>query len=721
MDETNEVEALVVVYDKAVAEMDANDPNLGRVGIVAVRDAVLASLAARGGTLSEKDFRRMESRFRVPEDFDALREHSTAQGATNAALQQRVTELEKDAHDIAVTAEESEKARLAAVARAEKAEEELAAAAEALDEDGAESQEDDSVAARIAALAEDRQEEKARAERAEARAEQAERELEKAKQFHTAEHRDRKAAESALVTLRLAVAALLAEVPKLPMPDGLSGDEESGEHDEDCALCQWEAIQAMADEAASTTATERADAAEAAMSALLRDVDSVLSGPLAWMTGPESDWADGEVGVGHKFRGQAHEAIAMLEAAKSGVGPSTICARCGQRRAEHIRRHHGTGPKGTVWYCRGPTEHPFEPATPAEHPDTVALRAIRGRAEDVKAMANIIGLMRNLHPDTTAKAISAHVQGDSGPSGGGEPTREEMEAALGAKAEAFAYGGTIRRCIDCRAPVFGGPTRGASCATAAPPFPGLAASSPSGGGERKRSGRWMSCHYARHRGFLCDLTARDPYDTCDACRPLRPAPTPPGLAACVPVEATEADADMKEVLAMTDEQVDAELRAGGVDVEAFAERTLKHVAALKAWAQHPASTEAEDWAKAGDEAVMRLLRDECAFVTERINAAKIVRESLTRLKQAHQRASEERDELRTMHSQVCDVAIQHQRDRDAASEEMRERCAKVADDAMHEAEEMLQAGSHRAGELAAEAECAEEIRDAIRLLPLNPG
>jgi hypothetical protein len=382
MDETNEVEALEKVY------REAQYNGSHEAGLIAVRDAVLASLAARGGTLSADSLREVLEPVRAerPQTVVAIRQHLSAQGATNAALQQRVT---------ALVSERDEWKQRAAQAEREY---------RLMEADW------DDLAGRCAG------------------AEQGERE-----QKHRAI-----SAESALVTLRLAVAALLAEVPKLPMPDGLSGDEESGEHDEDCALCQWEAIQAMADEAASTTATE-------------------------------------------------------------------------------------------------------------------------------------------------------------------------------------------------------------------------------------------------------------------------------------------ADADMKEVLAMTDEQVDAELRAGGVDVEAFAERTLKHVAALKAWAQHPASTEAEDWAKAGDEAVMRLLRDECAFVTERINAAKIVRESLTRLKQAHQRASEERDELRTMHSQVCDVAIQHQRDRDAASEEMRERCAKVADDAMHEAEEMLQAGSHRAGELAAEAECAEEIRDAIRLLPLNPG
>ena len=43
-----------------------------------------------------------------------------------------------------------------------------------------------------------------------------------------------------------------------------------------------------------------------------------------------------------------------------------------------------------------------------------------------------------------------------------EPTREEMEIALGVSDEAF-LGGTIRRCIDCREPVFGGPTRCTLC------------------------------------------------------------------------------------------------------------------------------------------------------------------------------------------------------------------------------------------------------------------
>lgn len=44
-----------------------------------------------------------------------------------------------------------------------------------------------------------------------------------------------------------------------------------------------------------------------------------------------------------------------------------------------------------------------------------------------------------------------------------EPTRDEMEAALGDKDEAF-LGGTVRRCIDCRTPIFGGPTRCLRCA-----------------------------------------------------------------------------------------------------------------------------------------------------------------------------------------------------------------------------------------------------------------
>jgi hypothetical protein len=43
-------------------------------------------------------------------------------------------------------------------------------------------------------------------------------------------------------------------------------------------------------------------------------------------------------------------------------------------------------------------------------------------------------------------------------------TASEMEMALGSKDETFAYGGTIRRCIDCNRPVFGGPTRCNTCA-----------------------------------------------------------------------------------------------------------------------------------------------------------------------------------------------------------------------------------------------------------------
>lgn len=61
---------------------------------------------------------------------------------------------------------------------------------------------------------------------------------------------------------------LLAAVQRLPKPSGHSGDEEAGEHDEDCELCQWEALQAMAEEAnfAPTPAPDwqaRATAAEA--------------------------------------------------------------------------------------------------------------------------------------------------------------------------------------------------------------------------------------------------------------------------------------------------------------------------------------------------------------------------------------------------------------------------------------------------------------------------
>lgn len=49
----------------------------------------------------------------------------------------------------------------------------------------------------------------------------------------------------------------------------------------------------------------------------------------------------------------------MSKAAMEAAGPDTVCLHCGHRRAEHIRRHHGNGPKGTLWYCRTPTERPF--------------------------------------------------------------------------------------------------------------------------------------------------------------------------------------------------------------------------------------------------------------------------------------------------------------------------------------------------------------------------
>lgn len=43
-----------------------------------------------------------------------------------------------------------------------------------------------------------------------------------------------------------------------------------------------------------------------------------------------------------------------------------------------------------------------------------------------------------------------------------EPTKDEMEAVLGDSAEAFLEG-TIRRCVDCREPIFGGPSRCVRC------------------------------------------------------------------------------------------------------------------------------------------------------------------------------------------------------------------------------------------------------------------
>lgn len=45
-----------------------------------------------------------------------------------------------------------------------------------------------------------------------------------------------------------------------------------------------------------------------------------------------------------------------------------------------------------------------------------------------------------------------------------DPTEAEMLAALGAADEGFC-GGTVRRCLGCRRPVFGGPTRCVGCAT----------------------------------------------------------------------------------------------------------------------------------------------------------------------------------------------------------------------------------------------------------------
>lgn len=51
---------------------------------------------------------------------------------------------------------------------------------------------------------------------------------------------------------------------------------------------------------------------------------------------------------------------------------STICHHCGMRRATHVRRHHGNGPKGTVWYCRTPIERCFEPSPFLDAPPDLA-------------------------------------------------------------------------------------------------------------------------------------------------------------------------------------------------------------------------------------------------------------------------------------------------------------------------------------------------------------
>jgi len=44
------------------------------------------------------------------------------------------------------------------------------------------------------------------------------------------------------------------------------------------------------------------------------------------------------------------------------------------------------------------------------------------------------------------------------------PSIKQMETALGDRSECFAFCRTIRRCIDCRRPVSGGPTRCMRCA-----------------------------------------------------------------------------------------------------------------------------------------------------------------------------------------------------------------------------------------------------------------
>lgn len=44
-----------------------------------------------------------------------------------------------------------------------------------------------------------------------------------------------------------------------------------------------------------------------------------------------------------------------------------------------------------------------------------------------------------------------------------EPNTEAMKRILGDKQECFAYGCTIRACIDCGTPVYGGPTRCSYC------------------------------------------------------------------------------------------------------------------------------------------------------------------------------------------------------------------------------------------------------------------
>lgn len=73
------------------------------------------------------------------------------------------------------------------------------------------------------------------------------------------------------------------------------------------------------------------------------------------------------------------------------IGPDTICKHCAMRRARHVRRHHGRGPRGTEWYCRTPMERIFEPSPHwTEEPDLSVAALENQKDAVVKALADAL-------------------------------------------------------------------------------------------------------------------------------------------------------------------------------------------------------------------------------------------------------------------------------------------------------------------------------------------
>lgn len=131
MDETNEIEALAKAYEKARAakwnDGSFTQRDVHAYALLAVRDAVLASLAERGGIMSAetvaKDIATLRRVLDNPK-FEPELERLAAQGATIAALQQAEEKSKAHARRLEVMCQSETERADAAEARAEQAERE---------------------------------------------------------------------------------------------------------------------------------------------------------------------------------------------------------------------------------------------------------------------------------------------------------------------------------------------------------------------------------------------------------------------------------------------------------------------------------------------------------------------------------------------------------------------------------------------------------------------